>query len=101
MPATGLRRSPCNSATSQKALAAAVARSGVPGLDMSRVNMGYDDDEDTEDDPTGKIASVQKHIASMQGSEGMPSGEMRKADVPQLDMSALQQQGASSSVPSK
>jgi len=53
MPATGLRVSPCNSATSQKAMAAHFARSGVPDLDMTRVNMGYDDDEDTEDDKTG------------------------------------------------
>merc|ERR1719271_592561 len=68
MPATGLRLSPCSSATSAKALAANLARSVVPGLDMTRVHMGFDDDEDTEEDQTG--GCVQDYISSVQPSDG-------------------------------
>lgn len=95
MPATGLRLSPCNSATSQKALAANLARSVVPGLDLTRVHMGFDDDEDTEDDITNKLGK-----APSGGDEVTSSGGW-KAEVPQLDMSAVQIDGASNSCPSK
>lgn len=95
MPATGLRLSPCNSATSQKALAANLARSVVPGLDLTRVHMGFDDDEDTEDDITNKIGKAPG------GGDDVTSSGGWKADVPQLDMSAVQNDGASNSSPSK
>jgi len=97
MPATGLRLSPCSSATSQKALAANLARSVVPELDMTRVHMGFDDDEDTEDDPTGGGAGAVQGYASDPASDCTPSAEVRKADVPQLDMSAVQVNGAAAS----
>jgi len=108
MPATGLRISPCNSATSQKARAANVARSGVPGLDMKCVNMGYDEDEDTEDDKTGCKPGIggapggDQYLSSLQISDStIPSESKKNENVPQLDMSSLQFDGASSAFPSK
>lgn len=94
-PATGLHLSPCSSATSQKALEANLARSVVPGLDLTSVHMGYDEDEETEDDATGN--GVQAFgTPSLQASD-----DVRKADVPQLDMSSLQFDAAGSSALSK
>jgi hypothetical protein len=99
MPATGLRLSPCNSATSQKAKAANLARSEVPGIDFSRVHMDADDDDDTEDYPTG--GPGQAYANSMMASDGQPSGESQKANVPQLDMSSLQMDSIGGSNPGK
>lgn len=97
-----------NSATSQKARAAIVARSGVPDLDMTRVNMGYDEDEDTEDDKTGCKAGIggplggDQYLSSLQiGDCTAPSETKKNENVPQLDMSSLQFNGASGFAPSK
>lgn len=97
VPATGLRRDPCSSASSTKATAANIARSGVPGLDMTRVHMGADDDDDTDLENSKGFPG---QVYSMQCSDGLPSGASEKYNVPTLDMSALQAETAGSS-PSK
>lgn len=90
MPATGLRLSPCNSASSHKALAANIARSVVPGLDLTRVHMGYDEDEDTEDDPScSKDSKGVRVVGSYNPSDVEVTSGTWKADVPQLDMSTV------------
>jgi len=97
IPATGFRLSPCSSANSHKASAAQICRAAVPELDMSRVRMG-DDDDDTEDDPTGKFAPLCYHVGQRSDTSLSPG---TKPDLPQLDMSAVQFDGTGSSHPSK
>eukprot|EP00927_Polykrikos_kofoidii_P073423 TRINITY_DN69461_c0_g1_i1.p1 TRINITY_DN69461_c0_g1~~TRINITY_DN69461_c0_g1_i1.p1 ORF type:complete len:585 (-),score=102.55 TRINITY_DN69461_c0_g1_i1:100-1854(-) len=72
VPACGLRYSPTNSASSRMAALARHSRAKVPGLDMSKAHMNYDDDEDSE---TGS------RVADLY--QGPPEG------VPQLNMSAI------------
>merc|ERR1719265_1984794 len=93
MPATGFRLSPNNSANSELASAARRCRSAVPGLDMTKVHMGYDDDEDTEDDHTSSLFKTQKGLTVEAGETTPTSGA--KAEVPQLNMAVLQKKASS------
>jgi len=90
MPPTGLRLSPSNSANSEQASAARRCRSAVPGLDMTKVHMGYDDDEDTEDDHTSTLFKTQKGLTVSTETDGA------KSEVPTLNMAVLQKKYSAS-----
>lgn len=71
--------------------------------------MGYDEDEDTEDDKTGCKPGIggppgggDQYLSSLQISDStIPPESKKNENVPQLDMSSLQFDGASSAFTSK
>lgn len=89
-PAAGLRRSPSACTVDPEVLAAVHrSRSAVPGLQMSKVKMGDEDDEDTEDEQALLLSALNPSMLS----PSCAASHKKLADVPQLNMLALQSRG--------
>lgn len=88
-PAPGLRASPPSSASRRQAVAAERCRQAVPELDMARVKMDYDDDEESADEESILRSCLKHGHTSLACGNQLNCAKNQRSEVPQLRMPSL------------